>query len=44
MSEQDTGIVDIREREETFQAFVRMSARVAGLAILVLIFIALVNA
>ncbi|MFN6926120.1 MAG: aa3-type cytochrome c oxidase subunit IV [Tabrizicola sp.] len=38
------GSMDIREQEKTFAGFIRMSVWVAGIAIGVLIFLALVNA
>lgn len=44
MAEHDDNRVDIAERERTFAGFVRMIAWVAGVSILILIFLALVNA
>lgn len=38
------GSMDIRAQEKTFAGFVRMSVWVAGIAIAVLIFMALTNA
>ncbi len=43
MTEHKHGSMDIEEHEKTFEGFVRFSAITAGLAILVLIFLALAN-
>ncbi|MES2914024.1 MAG: aa3-type cytochrome c oxidase subunit IV [Pseudomonadota bacterium] len=43
-SEHVHGSMDIRAHEKTFAGFIRMSVWVAGIAIGVLIFMALVNA
>jgi hypothetical protein len=43
-SEHQHGSMDIRSHEKTFAGFIRMSVWVAGIAIAVLIFMALVNA
>lgn len=44
MAEHKHGSMDIREQEKTFAGFLRLSAWVAGIAIGILIFLALVNA
>lgn len=38
------GSMDIYDHEKTFEGFIRFATTVAGLAILILIFMALVNA
>lgn len=43
MAEHKHGSMDIEEHEKTFEGFVRFSSTAAGLAILVLIFLALAN-
>jgi Ni,Fe-hydrogenase I cytochrome b subunit len=43
MAEHKHGEMDTQEQEKTFNGFLRMSAWVAGLSILLLIFIAIVN-
>lgn len=44
MAEHKHGSMDIRVQEKTFAGFIRMSMWVAGIAIGVLIFLALANA
>ena len=44
MAEHKHGEMDITEQEKTFEGFAKAAARVAGISILILIFIALVNA
>lgn len=44
MAEHKHGSMDIREQEKTFAGFLRLSAWAAGIAIGILIFLALVNA
>ncbi len=44
MAEHKQGSMDIRAQEKTFAGFVKMSMWVAGLAIAVLVFLALANA
>lgn len=43
MADYKPGQMDIREHEKTFDGFVRMATRVAIAAILIIIFIGLVN-
>lgn len=43
MSDHEHGKMNIEEQEKTFSGFVRLSAWVAGLSIVLLIFIAIVN-
>lgn len=44
MAEHKHGSMDIKVQEKTFEGFIRMSVWVAGIAIGILIFMALVNA
>ncbi len=44
MAEHSQGKTDIREHEKTFGGFIRFSTWVAAIVILVLVFLALVNA
>ena len=44
MAEHSQGKTDIREHEKTFEGFIRFSTWVAVLVIVVLVFMALVNA
>lgn len=44
MADHEHGKMDITQQQKTFQGFVKMATWVAGLSILVLIFMALVNA
>ncbi len=44
MAEHKQGSMDIRAQEKTFAGFVKMSMWVAGIAIAVLVFLALANA
>ncbi|KGB82088.1 MAG: aa3-type cytochrome c oxidase subunit IV [Confluentimicrobium sp.] len=43
MAEYKHGSMDITDHEKTFDGFIRFSTIVAGLAILVIVFIGLVN-
>ena len=44
MADYEYGKMDIKEQEKTFEGFIRFSMWVAGIAIGVLIFMALANA
>ncbi|HPE27225.1 aa3-type cytochrome c oxidase subunit IV [Albidovulum sp.] len=44
MAEHKHGSMDVKEHEKTFEGFIRFSMWVAGIAIGVLIFMALANA
>ncbi|WCR11401.1 aa3-type cytochrome c oxidase subunit IV [Paracoccus stylophorae] len=44
MAEHEHGSMDITEQRKTFHGFIRLATWVAGLSILALIFIALLNA
>lgn len=44
MAEHERGTMDIKEHEKTFEGFIRVATWAAVLAIVVLIFLALVNA
>lgn len=43
MADHKHGEMDTKEQEKTFEGFLRMSAWVAGLSILLIVFIGLVN-
>ncbi|WP_346763311.1 MULTISPECIES: aa3-type cytochrome c oxidase subunit IV [Tabrizicola] len=42
-AEHKHGSMDIREQEKTFAGFIRMSVWVAGIALAILVFLALAN-
>lgn len=44
MAEHKHGEMDIREQERTFEGFIRFAVWTAAISILILIFLALVNA